>query len=257
MNVVAAGGSGNYSYIWGWDATGLAFSQSFSVDTLTMTTQFDVIVDDGVNIVVDSIVVTVNPQPVATTVPTGDTTSTNPVVITASTGNGYTYQWVEGGLAIGGAVSGTYTATATGAYEVVVTNGCGSVTSAPVNVTITSKTLPLSISSITETESTICNGQSSTLNVVAMNGSGNYTYMWSDNTTDQSDVVSPNTTTTYSVTVSDGITSVDTTIVVTVNQLPLVTVSGNPICQGSTGPLTANASGVTYLHGALEQLHRV
>ena len=52
---------------------------------------------------------------------------------------------------------------------------------------------------------------------------------------------------TYTVTVTNsGGCSATSTTSLTVNPLPALSVSGNPICQGQTRQLTANASGVSY-----------
>jgi predicted esterase len=65
------------------------------------------------------------------------------IVLNANTGDALTYQWKRNEVNINGAVSQTYTATATGTFKVVVTNqnGC-SKKSSGVNVTQSCKVVP-------------------------------------------------------------------------------------------------------------------
>jgi gliding motility-associated-like protein len=86
---------------------------------------------------------------------------------------------------------------------------------------------------------TICNGQSTTLNALP-NGAN---YSWSPGgATTQSLLVSPTTTTNYTVTVSiGGCPSTSATASVIVNPVPLVSINTpNPICNGSSTSLTAS-----------------
>ncbi|MBK5284965.1 MAG: PKD domain-containing protein, partial [Bacteroidia bacterium] len=70
-----------------------------------------------------SVTVTVNPAPVAVVTPPGPVTicTNNPVLLSASTGPGYTYQWYEvtSGLIVG-ATASTYSAITNGSYYVVI-----------------------------------------------------------------------------------------------------------------------------------------
>ncbi len=73
--------------------------------------------------------VTVNPLPVATITAAGQT-SVCPgytVSLQANAGSDYTYQWFKNGVNIAGATSIGYTATGSGNYSVVITNGNGCV----------------------------------------------------------------------------------------------------------------------------------
>lgn len=71
--------------------------------------------------------VTVNPLPAATISPSGtvDICSTGSVVLTASSGAGFSYKWKKSTAYITGATSSTYTATAAGTYKVEITNTSG------------------------------------------------------------------------------------------------------------------------------------
>ncbi len=72
---------------------------------------------------------TVNPKPTASTTPNGTVTICAPAnqLYTATTNIGDTYQWKLNGVNISGQTASTYTASASGAYQVVVTvaaTGC-------------------------------------------------------------------------------------------------------------------------------------
>ncbi len=167
--------------------------------------------------------VAVTPATATITVP-GGTTSTcagTPVVLNANTGTGLSYQWELGGVAIPGANTATYNATATGSYAVRVTNatGCWAVSAA---VAVTSTPIP----SNTVTASgplAICAGSSVTL--TAASGAG-YTYQWYDGT----GAIAGATSVSYSATTAEGYyvtvtnsagcTATSTPQAVTVNAVP-------------------------------------
>jgi gliding motility-associated-like protein len=96
----------------------------------------------------------------------------------------------------------------------------------------------------TATSSSICNGQSTTLN-----GGGATTYTWMPGSlTGTSVVVSPTTTTTYTVTGATGSCTSTAQVTVTVNNLPTVTASAasTTICAGQSTNLTGGGAN-TYL----------
>ena len=92
-------------------------------------------------------------------------------------------------------------------------------------------------------DATVCAGGSVTLtaNPTAINP----TYLWSDGETNASITVSPATTTTYSVTVQNGLTGCSSTgsATVTVNPAPSVTVNSGTACAGSGLTLQATVTG--------------
>jgi hypothetical protein len=106
---------------------------------------------------------------------TGSTTfcSGGNVLLTANSGT--SYQWKNNGVNITGATSQNYTATASGAYTVVVTSGTCSATSGPITVTVN----PVPPATITPAgATTFCSPSSVLLN--ANTGSG-LTYQWKKN----------------------------------------------------------------------------
>src|SRR5690606_26187951 len=112
-------------------------------------------------------------QPTAQTVCAG--TALNLSVV--ATGTSLTYQWRLNGGDIAGATSATYTVASAAAgnagnYDVVITNGCGTVTSSAVAVVVNAAP------SITAqpTAQAACNGSNVTFNVTAT-GTG-LSYQW-------------------------------------------------------------------------------
>ena len=171
------------------------------------------------------------------------------VLLTASSGTAY--QWKKNGVSISGATLSSYSATAAGQYNcVVTTTGCGTVVSNTVTVTVN----PLPSAAITPAgPTTFCSGGSVVLNAVA---AANRTYQWKKNGLDIAGATLSNYTVTtggtYKVTVTNTITGCSKTTaagtVVTVNPLPPATISpaGTIVfCAGQSALLTAN-SGTGY-----------
>ncbi len=91
-------------------------------------------------------------------------------------------------------------------------------------------------------DQSICIGETTTLTA-----SGGTDYLWSTGETTQSIQVSPNITTTYSVTVSNSTDSDTDEVVVTVNELPIADAGQDEIiCEGESITLTASG-GTNYL----------
>jgi gliding motility-associated-like protein len=142
---------------------------------------------------------------------------------------GTTYSWNTGStsnpLVVSPTTTTSYTVTGT-------TGGCSGTTVATVTVN--------SIPTVTSTNSTICNGQTTSL--VA---GGATTYSWNTGSTSSNLTITPTTTTTYTVTGTTSGCSNTVTGTVTVNALPTITVNSPGVCPGSSATLTANG-GTTY-----------
>ncbi len=121
-------------------------------------------------------------------------------------------------------------------YSVVYTlNGCPS---DPVPVSVVVK--PKATVTVNTTPPTICKGFSSTLTATSSLTGGSF--LWSTGATSASIIVTPNSTTTYSVTYSipHGCISDPATVTVTVNPIPTITSSTtSPICGGNTTTISA------------------
>jgi hypothetical protein len=200
----------------------------------------------------NSVTVTVNQAPAASITANGPTTfcQGNTVVLSAPTGTGYSYQWLNNANPIAGATSANYTANASGNYVVTVTaSGCsGNSPAVTVNVT------PPPSSNITVNgNATVCQGNVVTLNAPVGNG---LTYQWSQNGTPINGATSLNYTANasgnYTVTVSQGANCSSTSPATNVNIIAapsaIITPAGSTsICQGSSVVLNANTgAGLTY-----------
>ena len=123
--------------------------------------------------------ITVNPLPASVITPAGPTTfcSGGSVVLNANTGAGLTYQWDEGGVAIPGASTASYTASTTANFDVEVTDakGCES-TSAP--TTVTAGIDPVIVYT---TSPSFCIGNYIVLNISTGTATGPIFYQWSLN----------------------------------------------------------------------------
>ena len=198
----------------------------------------------------DSIVVNVF-QPTTplslTTSPDVTICAGTPTVLQAFPTNGtgvYQYDWAGLGTADTLEVSPT-TFTE---YEVTVDDGCESLTD-----TVAVDVLPAMAVNVLSGSGDICFGESITFEVEATNGSGSFTYDWVDDNGDPAGntpaiTVSPNSTTTYTVTVSDGC-SPDETIDLTATVADPVALSvsalDETLCEGQTTTLSADGTGGT------------
>jgi sugar lactone lactonase YvrE len=160
--------------------------------------------------------------------------------------------------------NGSYSINATGgtagySYSPAInsTNLCAGV----YNFTVTDANLCTSISSVTinqpapltttvnTTNSVICSGNSSTLSASISGGTGPMSYSWSTGSTNPYIIVTPTTTTTFSVDINDGNScTTSSQITITVNLLPPVTAttSSVSICDGATGCLSGTGA-VNYM----------
>ncbi|MFH0895301.1 MAG: gliding motility-associated C-terminal domain-containing protein [Bacteroidota bacterium] len=232
-NLLATGGS-----VYAWSpATGLSCTNCQNpVATPTITTTYTVTVSSGsCTPATDDVIVTVNPTPTVTVTPNPLTLcSGTSGTLTASGATTYAWSPSTGLNTTSGSTVITTPATSI-TYTVTGTTGSCSAT-ASVPVTVSSSLV------ITVNNPTICSGSSATLTA-----SGGTTYAWNTGATTNPITINPTTTTTYTVTgTSSGCTGTATSVV-TVNQVPVPTITGDTlICSGSSTILTA-AGGTTYV----------
>jgi len=244
--------NGAATYAWTDIATGLPVGTGSPL-TITVTEPSTFLVT-GTNAsgctATDEIFVNVNPLPPVTINSTGPFCSNTMFVLTATGAN--TYVWEDGSTTNPRIVTrpaGFHTFSVTGR---ITATGCQNTAQIQVQVT------PAPTASITPSAPVICAGQSITLTA-----SGGNSYSWAGGPNNAVKVVSPTTTTTYTVTVTDfeGCTDVES-VTVTVQQ-PLAppvitcgTITPNsvefnwPAVAGASGYLVTGAvgtlSGTTY-----------
>jgi hypothetical protein len=195
----------------------------------TATTTYNVTITDGTCTKNESSTVTVNQLPSVSanansiSICTGDN-------LTLTGSGASTYVWdnnVSDGVSFVPSSTTTYSVTGTDA------NGCVKAS----NVTVTVNSLPTVVANASS--NSICIGDNLTLS-----GGGASTYVWDNSVTDGSSF-SPTSTTTYSVTGTDGNGCVNTaTTNVVVNQLPTVVASttNDSVCVGSSVTLSGSGA---------------
>jgi hypothetical protein len=229
--------SGGSDYVWSTGET----SHSITVNPGSTTT-YTVIVSEGNATDSDSVVVTVNPIPTANagvdvTINEGESTS-----LTASGGS--SYEWSTGETTQSIIVSPAQTTT----YSVVVSNG-GCMSEAD-TITVSVEPNITVVNANAGEDVTICQ-----YDIVTLTATGGLYYEWSTGETTPSITVSPLSTSTYSVIVSNGESSDTDSIQVLVNQLPVAYVGEDEtIVLGESITLTAEG-GNSYLwsNGSTEQ----
>ncbi len=204
LTAQATGGQQPYTYLWSTGET----TQSIDV-TPGSTTIYSVSVTDAClnDTGTDDFEVIVPVLPPLTLNPTPNITEICPYLpatleANASGGSGnYTYQWssnFDPNLGTGSTLQVVPSQTTT--YTVVVQDDCGNQVSANIVYTITSPPLVLEMSPGVE----ICPGDSTFISVTPSGGYGSYYYNWVHSGENTAGVwVHPETTTTYTVSVSD------------------------------------------------------
>ncbi|UQD55309.1 gliding motility-associated C-terminal domain-containing protein [Flavobacterium sp. K5-23] len=217
-----------------------------TIGSLTADTYFRAVVQSGSCSAVNSasVLVTVNTPPATPTISTTTSTtfcSGGSVVLTSSAATGN--QWYKDAVLISGATNTTYSATASGDYTVISTNGtCPSSASAATTVTVNASPATPTISTTTTT--TFCSGGSVVLTSSAATGN-----QWYKDAV----LISGATSTTYSATASGDYTVISTNgtcpsaasaaTTVTVNALPSAPTVGtitHPTCALATGSIVLN-----------------
>ena len=265
---VIATGTGPLTYQWFKDGVALGgatssnsyttpptvSTDSGSVFTVTVTNSAGSVTSTPATLTVTTAPIVVTP-PANQTVIAGQTASFS----VSATGTGpLNYQWLKGGVAIGGATSSSYTTPATVAgdsgsiFTVTVKNSAGSVTSAPATLTVT--TTP--VITTPPANQTVAAGQAATFSVTAT-GTGPLTYQWfkggvavggatSSNTYTTPPTVSNDSGSVFTVTVTNSSGSVTSTpATLTVTTLPVITTppANETVMAGQTASFSVTATG--------------
>jgi hypothetical protein len=247
----------NLSYQWSPAGSLSDASISNPVATPASTTTYTVTVTDDYGCTsTETVEVVVDPAPVADA---GQNDSIGSCAgqsvtldATASSGQGISYQWAPAASLTGAnTASPTASPSATTTYTVTVTDKHGCTSTDDVKITV--DPLPVADAGINDT---ICNGSSTQLNASASTGQG-LSYSWTAtggySSNAQNPTVSPASTTTYTLEVTDkhGCTST-ATVTVVVDPAPTADAGPNTddVCEGNNYSLSAatatNNSGVTW-----------
>ncbi len=185
----------------------------------SIITTYTVTVTDFIgDTAVDSVIVTINPNPTAYAGVDTSVCQSNSIDLTAT--GGTSYLWSTGGATATITVSPTYDST----FTVTVTNSFGCTDTDDVIVTI----YPNPTAYAGE-DTTVCQGNS-----IDLTASGGTFYLWSTGGATATITVTPTITTTYIVTITDGNGCTDTDdVIVTVN-LSYFYTDNEGICDGET-----------------------
>lgn len=245
--------SGNYNYTWvvnGFNTFTNVQTIGASVNgTYAMSLQ-DIATGCGSG---TSIVITVNPLPIAEITPLSNTNicSNGQVILQATNAAGYGFQWKLNGSNIANAIGQNYIATLAGNYTVEVTNSNNcTATSALVNVNVSAA--PAAVITANGT-TTFCAGGNVPISANTVVG---LTHQWLLNNVaivgETLSYIYPSIGGNYSctVTLNGGCSETSNVIAVTVNPAPTASVSYNgntTFCSGNSLLLSANTgAGLTY-----------
>ncbi|MDD5571924.1 MAG: hypothetical protein PHD97_12310, partial [Bacteroidales bacterium] len=213
-------GSGATTYTWNPGGTGTSITV-----TPTITTTYSLTGTTSGCTNTSTATVSVNSKP---SVSANSPTICNGASIVLTGSGATTYTWAPGGAGTSITVSPTSTTT----YSVTGTDGVSCTNVATATVTVNAKP------NVSANSPTICNGAS-----IVLTGSGATTYTWAPGGAGTSITVSPTSTTTYSVTGTDGVSCTNVaTATVTVNAKPNVSANSPTICNGASIVLTGSGA---------------
>jgi len=226
----ASGGSGNFTFNWSSDPPGFSSQESQPMVTPLVTTTYFVTVFDGQNSLNSQVTVTVNPVPWTDAgpdqvVPNGWTTQLDGSVFGNS--ESFSLLWQPANMLVDPTQEDpeTLPMQTTTTFIMTATDNISGCSSSDETIVFVSGGILGVTASANPPE--ICPGQPVQLNANPFGGSGDYTYQWSSepvgfSSTLKNPLVSPVTTTNYTVQVDDGQNQATTSILVTVKPVPLV-----------------------------------
>lgn len=232
IDLIVYNGTMPFTYLWSNGAT------TQDISSLTPGT-YSVTVSDSKNCTATLTIPLAIDSPLVNITYYGNTTfcDGNYLLLHATNGNGFTFEWMLDGNTIPGSNVPVWSATAPGVYTVVVTNssGCKGYSNA---VTIT--VLPKPNINITASSNFICEGTP-----VLLTASGANSYTWSTGSTSNPITVTPITTSTYTVTGTNTNGCTNTAqMQITVNQRPTITgIVSHENCQDGNGAINITVTG--------------
>jgi len=183
---------------------------------------------------------TVNPLPTITVTPAGPVTICSGTSTTLTATGGGSYQWKNTAGNIGGQTNAAFTTGNAGTYKVVVTTPATGCIDSSAAITVNVSPIP---SVNLGNDTTFCSGNTLTLDA----GNAGATYLWNDNSTNQTKAVTSTGTYTVKVTNSSNCSKSDT-IKVTVNPTPVVDLGNDTnLCLGVNYVLNAGNPGASFL----------
>lgn len=232
--------SGGSKYVW-TPATGLSSSIiSNPVATPTVTTTYEVTVSSGSCTGKKSVTITVVTGPKLSanggTICPGDSLQLN--VTDANASNNITYAWTPAATLSNAVIANPYAhPVVTTTYTVTGTSANGCQSTATATVTITNNLIPT-----VSADTAICIGAH-----VQLKAGGGSTYAWTpatglSNPAIANPVANPTVTTTYQVTVSSGSCIGTKNVTITVNALPVISVTASTICEKEKATVTATGA---------------
>jgi gliding motility-associated-like protein len=220
---VTLNGAGASTYNW---TGGVLNDVPFN---LLSTSTYTVTGTDTLGCIATSVITVVVNQPPSLTANSSADSVCQGNSVTLSGSGAQLFTWsagVNNGVPFSPPATSTYTVTGTDL------SGC----SATATVTVIVNERPQA--AVTASATSICIGTA-----VSITASGGGTYSWNTGSIAGNINVSPDSTTHYTVTVSNGICPADTGITITVNKPPILTISpAQTICAGSTVTLNANGA---------------
>lgn len=277
LQVQAYGGTGNFSYSWIADPPGFTSQLPNPIVIPSQTTTYTVTVNDGENTVSSNVMIKVNPLPVPDAGPNQVITFGTSTILHGSAAQGtgpYSYLWEPADKLVSAHVQNPTTLNlyASTVFTLHVSDlGTGCAGAQPDFVTIGMEGDALSVNPAAQPD-VICKGQETQLFALAGGGTQNYTYTWTSDppgftSNDADPKVSPTTTTTYMINISDGFNPANGSITVTVNPLPQINLIPDDsrvkkisdteigVCVYDTITIDAGNPGATYLwsNGSEEQ----
>lgn len=241
LNVTSTDGTPPYAYDW---SNGLGVGDSHTVFPLSDQTYTVSVADDNGCTAEDAITVTVNSLPNITADASPNPICSGETVNLTAIGGGtiapYSYFWDNG---LGAGQNQTDNPSSSTTYSVTITDGNGCTASDAVLLNTTDNPIPNPVAS----PNPICPGGSSNLSVTSSGGTVPYTYFWDNGLgAGDSHSVSPASSTTYTVTVTDdtGCTG-EASVLLDLRALPNITLDAdpNPVCSGENTDITTTLTG--------------
>lgn len=222
--------SGASAYVWTW-AGGSATGNTLNVSP-TATTVYMVEGTDAKGCKnTTSVTVNVYPEPVVSITGPTEVCEDGEITLTATGAGTYLWNTGESSASIKVSVAGTYSVVLTGE------GGC----TATAQHTVKTKSIVAKINDLIDGTTTICAGE-----VIALTATGGNEYLWDNGLGTNATInVSPTTTTTYWVKVTDNVSGCSKRVSHTVKVMPeptLTVVGETTICYGSTATITVSGA---------------